>query len=424
MVTAVLKSSQIWTVNGFAFELGAVDNFTFDDTGLTTLAVTIANTNGSNPIIANMRLWYRLYTGQQPIMKAERYASLPFSSANPFYTEVRIVLNELIRSIIKTTLPSFATVIPTQDFNYQEHVTLRFGLVSNDADCNEIRTLGSSSAPAYVVNSVHQLTDTRAFGRHCPRFQTGVRFITDRPAVMELCKTAFEWLHIWIENTGLFVSGFRAVFTLYDGTGATIGDQNFTIDEPESAWIIPLHHSLFPSNTARFTMVVQGQVLDNDETTLIWINYSEQVERTYIECKCVAAEIYFLEDHGGFRTVIFKEKLSEVIEMQETTYRLPIDWDDVKFFQYYTEGGTFTVAQEAETVFILQSDRVITEDHRIMYEQLLRSPEVYIKTTNDLGQNIHRRIIFPKNSYQTFKKGNGALKIEIPFRFANKLRVH
>ncbi len=414
----------IWTVNAFNFELKEQDNWTFDDTGLSVLGVTLTDQNGSTPILKNMHLWYRLYNDNLPITK-ERYSSIPFSDQFLTYTEVPVDLTNVIRSVISSSMPTFDILnTPIQDLQYQEQIHLRYGLVEQDEDCNEIRSLAGVSDPIQVVNSVHQHEDSRVFGPHCPNFQTGVRFLSDRPLNMNICEGSFEWIHIWIENTGLWIGDFRAVYTFYDNIGATIGDINRDMNESPTCWIVPIGPTIpfRPANAVRWEVKIQGQVFDG--VSVLWNTYSEVISRTVNNCSCKAAEVYFLEDRGSFRTLFFDKVVSRSIEMDEVAYRLPVDEiNGTKSTQYFTEGGRYTEAQLADQVFIVRTKRITSAAERETYEQLLRSPEVYIRTTNDLGNDIMRRIIFPKNSYQTFQS-SGATRLEIPFRFNTYLKIH
>lgn len=415
-----------WIVNAFNFAPQEQPDWTFDDTGLTVLATAITESNGTTPDIKNMRLWYRLYSDQAPITN-ERFSAIIFNPDFIIYSEIPIDLTNVVRGILRSIMPSFDDVLPLRDQAYQENIHLRYGLVHLDDDCNEVRSLAAVSPNIYAVNSVHQLTDQREFRNHCPNFINKVKWLTDRPNSDVICSSQHEWVHIWIQNTGVFVGSFKVVYTLYDENDAVIGDIEETLNEADTAWIIPISSNLptFASNTARYEIKIQGQV-QPPSGPLQWQDYSELLTRRIITCNCIAAEVYFLEDRGSFRTLTFPKLESRAIEMQENTYRLPTDWENGDATtQYYFEGGRYSEAQIADSIFLLQTERLNNEPQtRYKYEQLLTSPLVYIKTMNISGTQVMRRIIFPKTAYETFRASTPAQKLEIPFRFNNSLIVH
>ncbi len=134
----------IWVVNAVNFNFEAQPNWTFDDTGLTILQVTLSDTNGTALQVKNMRLWYRLYSDTAPIT-SERYSAIPIDQTFTLYSEIPLRLNGAIRPGLSSTMPQFSDDVPISDLNFHEKVHLRFGLVELDDDCIEIRSLAGSS---------------------------------------------------------------------------------------------------------------------------------------------------------------------------------------------------------------------------------------------------------------------------------------
>lgn len=414
----------VWQVNVFNFDNQQYQDWTFDSAGLGAMVVTLSDTNGQGPTIKNARLWYRIYNANLPITK-ERYRNLPFDPSFPFFTEVKVPANEVTRAIVKSTMPGLTiTDDPIEDFDWSTELQIRFGIYELDADCNPVYGEGQSSDDALVCNAVFQYEHTRSMFDHCPNLISGVKFLTDRPTEMTLCSGTNEWLHIWIENTALWVGDFKAVYSFYSGTNA-IGESEKTLPDDNQAFIIPAGWamSFAPMNADRYELKIQGQQL-NESDDLVWVDYSETITRRRENCNCKAAEIYFLEDRGSFRTSIFEKVVNRTSQASEVTYELPITFEGAyKTTKYFFEGGIYSEAEMAFNTFRLESKILQTTDDRREFEQMLRSPEIYIKTANQLGEPILRRIIFPK-SQLTLSEENAATRVQIDFRFSTNLIVH
>ncbi len=416
----------IWVVNAVNFNFEVQPNWTFDDTGLTVLQVTLSDTNGTALQVKNMRLWYRLYSDTAPITN-ERYSAIPIDQTFTLYSEIPLVLNGAIRPGLTSTMPQFSDDVPVSDLEFHEKVHLRFGLVELDEDCVEIRSLAGSSQSIIAVNTIHQIPDFRLFADHCPNFINRVKWLTDRPLEDNVCQDSYEWAHIWVDNNGVYIGNFRVQYTLRDINGGTLGDVVRSISDAERAWVVPIgpNADALTAATHSWDVVIQGQV-EVPGPSIEWQNYSEVITRTKKDCNCKAAELYFQEDRGSFRTITFDKVLNRSVESDEIVYELPIDWENsIKGTQYFFDGERYNMAHNSDQVFTLRSERIINDDIREKYEQLLRSPKVYIRTQNQASTDIMRRIIFPRSAYQTFKgDAGGALKIDIPFRFNNRLRTH
>jgi len=300
-------------------------------------------------------------------------------------------------------------------------------------DCSDpIRGRVYQTPEITVTNSVFQLHEHIEFLNHCPNGRNPVKFLTDRPASRTLCRSVHEWAHIWIERNAAYVAGFRVRYTFYKGEDDVndyLGVHEININTDFGAVIVdigPRNNAVWnnaPGGTTRYTIRIMAQTIDEFDE-LDWVVYSNVLERRVTDCNCKAAEVYFLEDRGSWNTVVFDYIDERQIQQEAIEYEAPINWDAQlgNRDHLYLEGARYSEAATADQTFVLVSERIM-ERNRKVYEQLLRSPETYIKTINEDGQERIRRVIFDRDNQTILKRGEGT-RILLTFRFSTNLRTH
>lgn len=418
----------VYTVQAFYLEFKEIDDWTFDVSAL-TMPNSLTESNGQPYKFKNMRLWYRFFNDVAPV-SVERFADIPYLEDSGFFSVVEIDFMELLKGLVRTTRPLFHTIGPLIDNGYSELLHLKVGIIEVDGDCNQVFTKSIQSSKAIAVNSVHQLHETNEFKDHCLSYTSPIKFLSNRPTRMVICPGTHEWIHFWAEKFPTMAGAFRVIYSFYDSmlNTATPTAQTFLdIDEDREAIQIDIGPgnlyllSVMPVGTVRYSIQVWAQEFDGVDDP-IYQPYTEVLDRVLQSCNCKGAEIYYLEDRGSWRTLVFEKLLRRTITQDEDIYQRPIDFDGgVQESQIYVNGGRFSSANNVDQVFVLESAKFIDRE-RDMLEQLLRSPEVLIKTTSDAGV-VTRRIILDRQPYDTFTNGT-ANRLQIPFRFNNKIISH
>lgn len=429
-LTFLSGSGGTWSANAIKYEATTEENWTFDDAG-TTMDVDITDANGAPPVLKNVRIWYRLYDINQPV-STQRYADIIFDSTFPFFSEVPIDAESLLRGLVSTTPPSYAWFGPVLDTNYSKRFHLRYGLIEFDDNCDRIYGQSGFTSEIILTNSVWQLHETREFLDHCPATvsEGTVQFLTDRPDSMVICFETYEWVHIWLERLGTDTGIFRIRFRFYAGPEEDdfISQYEQLVKDGFGAYIIgigPADNALssaIPIGTTRYTIQVYKQREDGIGG-FEDVPYSITLERHLVACDCKAAEVYFLEDNGSWRTVIFEKVTERTIEQRESAWEQPLDkFDTDADTRLFDEGSRYSEADLADQTFVLLTEK-ISERKRPMYEQLVRSPECYIKTMTAQGKLIVRRIIFNRQTFITSRRGE-AIRLQLRFRFNTRLKIH
>jgi len=169
-----------WTVNAFKFTAEELDDWIFDNTGL-SIATTLTEANGQPVELRNMRIWYRLYRQGEPVTGIKT-ADIPFDPLSPFSSIVEFDVLEQARITVRAKIPSYNLLTPLPDNDYSDVLHVRFGLVEYDDNCNPIYGDSFITSDFVLTNSIFQYNYAFEFLPHCPNggFPL-VRFLSDRP---------------------------------------------------------------------------------------------------------------------------------------------------------------------------------------------------------------------------------------------------
>lgn len=384
--------------------------------------------NGLPPVLKKYKLWYRVFDSVGPVSSV-RYTEAPFLPNYPFVSLVRVDATKVARGLVKTTRPDIFQSSPLSDETYQRLVYLKFGNVELNGNCEAVYGEVYQTAQVMYTNAVFQLEETSQWFPHAPNGNLGIKFLTNRPDNLTVCGYSYEWAHIWIEKGTWKTAPFKVQYKFYDSSNGLIRTTEQNIVDAtgnyRKAWQIAvgtanLHIRTNINGANYYTIQVIGtRILENGTTQDT--PYSNLLTRIITSCNCKAAEIYFLEDRGSWRTVIFEKLEARETRQTDIEYERELDWSDNLAGYLYNEGGTYNEAQLAESVFILISER-ITEYNRNHYEQLIRSQEMYILSKTETGREVIRRIFLERTTFRTFESGV-ATRLIVSFRFNTKLQL-
>jgi len=223
------------------------------------------------------------------------------------------------------------------------------------------------------------------------------------------------------ENTGTW----RVRYEYFDSNDVSLGEQMRSL-KGEGVYHVPTgpqnpcHAPVLLAASSYYTVQVQVRNAAN-----AWVEYSVLMTINLVNCGCTVAEIYFLEDRGSWRTLGFKQVASRRVDVSVVNYERPLTTNHnggpVNAVQLFQEGGRYSEAALADTVFILTSEK-ITEHNREMLEEFLRSKEHYILTSSDLFGAATRRVLIDRGSKVLFQ-GSGVTKLSVEFRYNVPQRI-
>lgn len=419
-----------WTVYVQSSTFGLVDNFTFDYSALVPPLLAHDEFEGEDTVLKNFQIWYRVYNVNQAVGPLQ-FARVPFST-NSGSEPAEIDIREEARSVVFHLPPRFnAASFVQYNGNYSAKFNLRFGGVEYDDNCNPTYLEGGDTDEIEVTAAIFQQENYLRFLGYTPLGGLSqIKWLTTRPNQLIACPGSFEWLPIWIAEGGDGWSlPFKAVWKFYDADDVQLSQHELDIPNLGFNEIAVGHGNLgtvMASGSAYYTIEIQGTQGGGYQ------QYSQLARRDIAGCDCNVAEVYYLEDTGGWGTVIFQRlegrTIEQIAQESETVLDETFSGLNQDPEEWYIDGGRSSVPVFADRVFTLTTER-ISEPKRPIYEQIVRSPEFYIRTaitnynTVPIDGYGMRRIIPDRQNVVTWQDGQ-AVRISIPFRFNTSLNLH
>lgn len=417
---SVAESAGSWLVTMTRNETGALAEFTNDISGLSPSA-TLSDVNGTDEVRSTDRFWYQFWEGNEAISE-QKFA---------FFDEtgrVRVDAEGTARQVLGVTDPYVIWTSSRYDERMSRQVYLRFGTLTQGESCDVSYGLSYESPDITIVNSLFQHEKTLRFYPFTPNYTMPVKWLTDRPSDRNICKESYEWMAIFLQRSALFTNGFyRIIYTYYNAAGGVLNTKTENITNvPDGVYHVPtgpangIHPTGVIALASYYTIQVEVQGDDSGYT-----EYSEAHTLRLSSCSCWAAEVYYLEDTGAWRTVVFENVESRAIEMSAVEWRGPIQYSryggTTDGFRLYQDGGIESFADDAQAVFVLVTER-INENNRKAYEEFLRSSRHVILTSSDTFNPVTRRIVVDRGNYGVYQRGEQK-RLLIPFRFNTYQRV-
>lgn len=392
---------------------GAFDPFE-NNLGTLTPSVVGSFQNGVDEVRSDDRFWYQFWEGNEALTE-QKFAAFDNTG------RVRVDTEPLSRQVLGANDPYLLWSGPTVDDQMSRSVYLRFGTYNKGIDCTTSFGQSYESPEITIVNSIFQHDLVRRFTPFTPNYTLPVRWMTARDNDHFICNTSYEWTSIFLQRTALFPDGFWKVeYVYYDTDGNQLDTKTSNLTNRETGvYRIPTGpgNAIHPnslSNAAYYTIQVTVEGSDGN-----YIAYSEMLTIRLNNCNCWAAEVYYLEDAGSWRTVVFEKIEERRIEMSAVEWNSPIEYsryggtaDGIRLFQ---NGGKESYAENVDSVYSLVTER-ITSSNRKAYEELLRSSRHIILTTSDFFPTVTRRVILERGTYGVYRTRE-ATRLVIPFRF-------
>ena len=417
-----------WRVFAYYYEEPVtLQGFTFDVSGL-SIDVTFNSTNGQAPIIKDLRIWYRLHFLDGTPVGPAKTAFLPYNISNPVLSgRISIDQSEAIRGTLSTDRPDITeNFYPQPESNFVRSYYLKYAEVERQ-NCIDTPSKAYRTATISATNTVYQLREQREFTQHTYESGSPANFLTTRPVKGLVCGNQYEWLHFYYISGGIYTGTFYVEYRFY--MGDTIVNQvsiPYTPKDSENVYRIGVGtanaaiEQNITADTDRYRIRVLAAVeLPNGIQGNVEI--ASPHERTITACGCKAAEVYFLEDTGGWQTVIFESVKQRTQEHEGQEITLPLGFSDER--GYINErGGRRNKTYRADNPFTFETER-LTRHNRDKYEQLLRSPRHYIRTANTEGEEALRPIVIERATTVTSQNGE-VTRLQVTFRYNAETEVH
>lgn len=417
---SVYESAGNWLVRLIKDDAGNLDDFTNDASGLSPTP-SLSDVNGIDEVRSTDRFWYQFYEGVNPVSE-QKFAAFDENG------RVRVNAEPLARNILGITDPYLLWTSSVRDLQASRNIYLRFGTYSQGEDCQYSLNESYETPEITLVNSLFQWDHVTRFLNYTPNYNMPVKWMTARPMERYVCANSYEWCAIWLQRSALFPNGFyKVIYNYYDSDDTLLNTKTELLSNyPDGVYHISIGaaNSVHPSGaiapSAYYTVHVEVQGDDSGYT-----QYSETQTLTLNTCNCWAAEVYYLEDAGSWRTVVFEHIERRGVEMGEFAFNTPVQYNEYggpkDAVRLYQDGGRDTLAQDADQVFTLVSER-ITPHNRKAYEDFVRSSRHIILTTSDFLPLVTRRILIDRTSYTFFQRGEST-RMQINFRFNQFLKT-
>lgn len=415
------SAAPIWTVYIEANETGLVSPFDNDMSTLSPAPVSTSFDAGTDEVLSGDKFWYQFWQGNNPVSE-QKFAAFDATG------RVRVDAYGLARNTLGIVDPLITWTSSRFDERASQEIYLRFGSYSESDNCTRAFNQSYESPNIRLVNSIFQHEYVLGFYPFTPNFTLPVRWLTQRPMDRWICRESYDFCAVFLQRTALFTNGFyRVIYTYYNDSDGVLNTKTENLTNyPDGVYHVPIgpanlvHPAGVIALAAYYTVQVFVQGGDSN-----YVAYSELMTLQLNSCNCWAAEVYYLEDTGSWRTVVFEKVDSRSIEMDAVEWTAPVEHSysggPINGIQLYQNGGTESRADEARKVFALVTER-ITEYNRKAYEDFLVSSRHIILTTSDFIPAVTRRIVLERGTYGVYQRGESK-RLVIPFRFNTNLRT-
>lgn len=382
----------------------SIGSHTWDnDVAALSPAVTLSENGGQDEIIKDEKLWYQVYHKNEQITDVQEVS---FDENG----RVRISAKKLARSILSIAYPDITLDTYKEDSSAITSIYLKFGTVTKS---NCIDTFGQvyETAECLLVNAISQHESSTGFQNQTALYDYPNDWMTARSQEIYMNRNSFGFISIYLADTTSLTSNSFKLSIFYHNDSGVIASKEITMRGIDGVVMIPVGpanpiHKYAVNLSTKYTVDISALTSGGG-----YVGYSKQLTVNIQDSKCAAAEIYYLEDKGSWRTVVFEKIEQRNVEIIEQEYKERLSSDLV---EVYETGGLNSEAIQSASVFLLQTE-IITDSNRKVYEELLRSKYHYILTALD-GEYKARKIIVDRGNYSIITRG-GDKRMVIPFRF-------
>lgn len=412
------------TASAFAKNPGAIENFTFDYSLLTTPVSSSVETNGVDTILRNYSIWFQVWADGKPVNAKPQFAKVPYDVLTPDLP-CKIDIKDIVRGLVYSDLPLWTLNTPTRIGEFDALVYLRFGgVTTSDLGVNTFGQVYETET-FDLVDSVFQLREINEFKNHAPGGISTIQWLTDRPESSGVPGDSYEWAKIWIEQPDPITADFRVDYVFdYSGGGSATLQQTISY-LTKGVYEIPIGFAashILPYVNSTLTKMTVTVYRENIEAA--YVRYSEDLIRYYCPSCCSDQEIYFKEDKGSWGTLYFEEIEEAQLITQGVTIDLPLDRSSSA--NMYDRGGKTSLVRDSVYKCFLRSPKMPRDGELARYyAQAFRSPTHYVRTTKKGivdGIQDRRRIVIDLENIRIFKRGE-TIRYILGYTFTTDLNL-
>jgi len=325
---------------------------------------------------------------------------------------------------LSTTFPGLGVTTVTFDELFKIEVFLKYGGVQN-SNCTITDFDFEGTDRISILNAVIQIdVQDKLKPHHYPTTKL-VSWFTSRPDKLPVPSTCEFWLWAWMRGIEeVDYTKYRAAYTYYDVTGATISTEIGPEITQDGIFIVPAGPANvlnLPATAVRYEVFIEGFSVPLAD----WERVTKK-HTVRIQDKCDWLELYFLEDLGGYSPIHFHE-YEELVHVQENqVFELPESCPDdihstISIGSRLRGGGQNRANIKSWIVYKAKIDGMDLPELEDWYRQFRDSENVLLRYVNPEGTEVVRRVILEPGETTIMKDGE-YLSLETVFRFHTDLR--
>jgi len=403
----------------------------------TTIGGSATPTNGTSPVyVDGFRIITRGY-----VLKDATYSG---SALGPFVGlesekqcttvgETCVVMNDDYSEELYTPLPDLTSTAfidtITLGRSMMKLFVLEYGWTYRENCIAKSGTIVRSKM-GLILNAAFPIEDPFQIRRYWyghpdgfPNGLTYAEFLTYQPKETKVRTDSFVWLWMlnsWQEDFGQYSLKARFVTYNLDGTVGTI--YNFIVNDGVSdahSWHQPVNFNVSPSFlvdqfAVDLTTILKYEVqvvgVNTADPNDIYFNATEYIGFVPVMACESHTDLYFLNSPGGIDTFDVQiDKIEVVQDGNEVQIGIPCGTDRSDRAKY---GGRTLVSLRSYTKYTLSAELQRTDANRRWLTDLRKSPQRWIKVTDDDGQPLAKKIIISPGAIKVNEVGVG-IKIEL-----------
>lgn len=414
--------------------------FTVDDMELdvfTSIGGSAVATNGTSPVyVDGFRIITRGYSIQDATNSGFPLGPFVGLESEKQCTEVGetcVVMNEDFGAELYTPLPDLTPTSKidaiTLGRSMMKLFCLEYGWTYRENCVSKSGTITKSNQ-VLVLNAAFDIDDPYQIRRYWyghpdgfPNGLTYAEFLTYQPKSRAVRTDSFLWLTMlnnWQDDFGQY--NLKASFAIYalDGTISSVETYivNNSLTEGHS-WHQPVNFNVSPSflvaqfgtnlsNVLKYSVQVSGvnSLDDND----VFFNATEYLEFVLLPSCESKTDLYFLNSPGGIDTFDVQiDKIEVVQDGNEIQLAIPCGTSRTDRGKY---GGRTLVNLRSYSKYTLSAELQRTDENRRWITDLRKSPQRWLKITDDAGSPLAKKFILSTGSIRVTEVAVG-IKIEL-----------
>ena len=414
-----------------AREVGEIEDFTFDFSALApTPPVNTSNQGTEDVYLDNYKIvvdiWKCIGGAPSVLISSEAYS--PNSDG-----EFCLNVGEKVSPLVSTRfVHDLSTGIAWyQDVSIVERICLRYGEIYSDSiqECEVEPRDFDTTSEIRIVNSAFQ---RRGQQDKIDDMCEG-QFMTNMPDFTKFCESSIIYLwanlfdiiqdpappnttyHPFIEFTYTDGSTSIHVTTLFSATPGDDGNKMYAIGSgfPTIGFLAD------PGKTVDFWRM-RIVCRDNSQTIPNGDTYFSSKYFKLVSCCEGDAQFYFLNEFGGYDTILFQQVDSIEIQQNKGVFESFIDCEENDALR----SGKDIIDQSARDVYTVTSKFVNEYQTRKWLREFITSPKKYVNVNIEGNDDTFEKVIVLTDSIQYYSKDDNFIYLELQYILNEDINLH